>query len=108
MNIVEVFFEYSKSSAFFRNNDLKLKNNLTVLVNTDRGIQFGKVINIIDDVNQFEGVDLYDVVRISSKKDYLRYLENNKLSDEALLCCKELVKKSTLNMTILDANYNFD
>ncbi len=108
MNIVEVFFEYSKSSAFFRNNDLKLKNNLTVLVNTDRGIQFGKVINIIDDVNQFEGVDLYDVVRISSKKDYLRYLENNKLSAEALLCCKELVKKSTLNMTILDANYNFD
>ena len=26
MNIVEVFFEYNKSSSFFRNNDLKLKN----------------------------------------------------------------------------------
>ena len=33
MNIVEVFFEYNKSSSFFRNKDLRLKNNLTVLVN---------------------------------------------------------------------------
>ena len=91
MNIVEVFFEYSKSSAFFRNNDLKLKNNLTVLVNTDRGIQFGKVINIITDVEQFDGVELGEVIRISTKKDYLHYLENNKMSEEALKKCKEIV-----------------
>lgn len=108
MNIVEVFFEYNKSSAFFRNNGLTLKFNLTVLVNTDRGMQFGKVINIINDTNQFDGVDLYEVVRISTKKDYLHYLENIKMGEEALVKCKEMVKSSNLNMTILDANYNFD
>lgn len=108
MNIVEVFFEYNKSSSFFRNNDLKIKNNLTVLVNTERGIQFGKVIKIISDVEQFKDVDLYEVIRISTKKDYFHYLENVKLGQEALKKCKEVVKKSELNMTILDANYNFD
>ena len=108
MNIVEVFFEYNKSSSFFRNKDLKLKNNLTVLVNTDRGIQFGKVINILDDIEKFSDVDLYDVIRISTKKDYFHHLENNKMEEDAVKKCKELVKNSGLNMTILDANYNFD
>ena len=108
MNIVEVFFEYTKSSAFFRNNDLKIKNNLTVLVNTDRGIQFGKVIKIIEDVSQFEGVDLDDVVRISTKKDYFHHLENIKMGEVAVKKCKEMVKESGLTMTILDGNYNFD
>ena len=108
MNIVEVVFEYNKSSAFFRNKDLKIKNNLTVLVNTERGVQFGKVIKIIDDVNQFSDVDLYDVIRISTKKDYFHYLENVKMGQDALVKCKETVKVSGLNMTILDANYNFD
>ena len=108
VNVVEVFFEYNKSSSFFRNNDLKLKNNLTVIVNSDRGLQFGKIVNIINDIEQFDNVDLYDVVRVSSKKDYINYLENIKLSDIALDKCKEVVKSSSLNMTILDANYNFD
>jgi len=108
MNIVEVFFEYNKSSSFFRNNGLKIKNNLTVLVNTDRGIQFGKVIKVIDDVSQFDGVELGDVIRISNKKDYFHYLENVKMSEEALIKCKDIVKDGNLNMSILDANYNFD
>ena len=108
MNIVEVFFESNNSSSFFRNKDLRVKNNLTVIVNTERGIQFGKIINIINDTEQFDGVELFDVVRISTKKDYLHYLENNKMSEEALKKCKEIVKQMELNMTILDASYNFD
>ena len=108
MNIVEVYFENTKSSTFFKNNGLNLKINLTVLVNTDKGIQFGKVINIISDISQFDGVELGEVVKISSKKDYLHHLENIKLNEEALKKCKEMVKDSKLNMTILDANYNFD
>lgn len=108
MNIVEVFFENNNSSSFFRNKDLRVKNNLTVIVNTERGIQFGKIINIINDTEQFDGVELFDVVRISTKKDYLHYLENNKMSEESLDKCKELVRQMELNMTILDASYNFD
>lgn len=108
MNIVEVYFENTKSSAFFRNNGLNVKLNLTVLANTDRGIQFGKIINIISDISQFNGVELGEVVKISSKKDYLHHLENIKLNEQALKRCKEKVEECNLNMTILDANYNFD
>ena len=108
MNVVEVFFEYNHSTAFFKNQNLNLKSNLTIIVNTERGLQFGKVVRVISDIDQFNGVDVYDVVRISSKKDYYRHLENLKLAIEAVEKCKQIVKKSGLNMTILDANYNFD
>lgn len=108
MNIVEVFFEENKSSSFFRNNDTKVKVNFTVLVNTDRGIMFGKVINIIDNVDEFNEVNLYDVIKVTTKKDYLHHCENIKMAKIALSKCKEIVKESKLAMSILDASYNFD
>ncbi len=108
MSIVEVKFDYKKSTCFFRNNGLKLKNNLTVIVNTERGLQFGKVIKIIEDSSSFEGVTLFDVVRISTRKDYFHHLENLKMADEAVITCRKIVERDQLNMTILDANYNFD
>lgn len=108
MNIVEVKCDFSHSSSFFRNVKLKLKKNLTVIVNTEKGLQFGAVINIIDDVSQFDGVDLYEVVRVSTKKDYFHHLENGKLAAEAVKKCKQIVQKSGLCMTILDGNYNFE
>jgi cell fate regulator YaaT (PSP1 superfamily) len=108
MNVVEVFFDYNNSSSFFKNKNFNLKVNLTVIVETEKGLQFGKVVRIIDDLSKFDGVFLYDVVRVSSKKDYFHYLENLKLADEAVMKCKELAKKNELNMTILDGYYNFD
>lgn len=108
MNIVEVFFENNKSSSFFRNNDLRVKVNFSVLVNTERGVMFGKVINIIDNVDDFKDVELYDVIKITTKKDYLHHLENTKMAITALDKCKEIVKESGINMSILDASYNFD
>ena len=108
MNIVEVKFDYSYFNGFYRNDKLNLKNNLTVIVDTDKGYQFGKVVKIIDDVSSFSGIDLYNVVRISNKRDYLHYLDNIKMSNNAVEKCKEIVSKNQLNMTILDACYNFD
>ena len=108
MNIVEVKFDYDYFDLFYKNDKFNLKKNLTVIVNTDRGYQFGRVVRIIDDVSKFSNLELNRIVRIASKKDYLHYLENNKMSKIAVDKCKELVLKKQLNMTILDGSYNFD
>ena len=108
MNIVEVWFDYSKSTSFFKNNDLKLRKNLFVVVNTEKGVQYGKLVQVINDCSKFNNVDLFDVIRISNKKDYFRYVENLNLEKKALKICKECVLKHKLNMNILDAHYSFD
>lgn len=108
MNIVEVKFDYNNQTGFFRNVDLDLKKNLTVIVDSDRGLQFGRVINIFDDISEFDSVSLFNVVRKSSKKDYLQHVSNLNDVNIAIKKCRELVKKHGLSMTILDGSYNFD
>ncbi len=107
MNIVEVKFEESGQTGYFRN-DKNVKKNLTVVVDSDRGPLFGKVVNIIDDISNFKNLDLYDVIRISNKRDYLQYKSNLEEMDDVLGKCRELVSESGLSMNILDGSYNLD
>jgi len=107
-SVVEVKLDYGNSNLFFNSNGLKLNDKLTVVVDTDKGLQFGKVVRIINDSKQFDGVVLGDVVRISTKKDYYNYLDNKKLADEAVKTCREMAVKEKLDMSVLDAYYNLD
>lgn len=107
-NVVEVKLDSSVSNMFFYNKKLKLNNNLTVIVNTDKGLQFGKIVKIFDDALDFENVILGDVIRVATKKDYYSYLDNKKKANEALDICKKMVIENNLDMSILDAYYNFD
>ena len=81
---------------------------MTVIVDSDRGYLFGTIVDIIDDVEGFNLDSLYEVIRISSKRDYLHYLDNIKDEKIAIEKCNELIKEYELNMTIIDASYNFD
>jgi len=108
MNIVEVRFDDVKNTSFFKNEKLNLKKNLTVIVNSERGLMFGTVENVILDLSGFDLDSMNDVIRVSNKNDYLQHLNNLKGADEAILKCRELIKKYELNMSIIDSSYNFD
>ena len=108
MNVVAVKFDNKKEVNYFKNTKLKLKKNLTVIVDSDRGYLFGTIVVIINDVEGFNLDSLYEVIRISSKRDYLHYLDNIKDEKIAIEKCNELIKEYELNMTIIDASYNFD
>lgn len=105
MKIVGVKINNSGKTLYYNDNDFNLKINLTVIVNTDRGLQFATVTEFSDDMN----FDKYEkIVRIATKKDYLQYLKNKDDEEIAIKKCKELIIKNKLNMTIIDATYNFD
>ena len=94
---------------YFSPNGYKLKTNVTVIVETEQGLQFGKVVkeNIPID-EKFLKSELKKVIRISSKSDYQKHLKNLKDAKEALNTCRKLVNKKELNMRIIDASYTFD
>lgn len=105
MKVVAVKVNDRGKVYYYNDNDLNLKLNLTVIVSTERGLQFGTVVDFVGD----DYDDRYDkIIRIATKKDYLQHLKN--LEDEkwALSKCREIAKRNGLNMNVLDANYNFD
>lgn len=90
----------------FKSENIECPINVTVIVETEKGLQFGKVVSEIKNINNYE--NLKDIVRISTKDDYKKYLDNLKEATKALKKAKELVKEMNLKMNIIDANYTFD
>ena len=108
-NIVGISFDDNNRIEYFYTNDLKLKKNLTVIVETENGLKFGKVET---DVHPIDNTKLkkkiYKIIRIASKQDYHNHQKNKKDALIALKKCKSLAKEYNLNMNILEAEYTFD
>lgn len=94
---------------YFRNDGLDLKKNLTVVVDTEKGEQFAKVTDLdISDLKRFDVDSMKTVLRISTKNDYNRYLNNLKEAQEALAFSRQVVKNMGLEMRLLDATFTLD
>lgn len=88
-------------------NDFKIGYH--VLVNTDRGIEFGKIVTDVHPIDKTKLKEkLTYIETIATKKDCSIHEENLKEAGKALKKCKELVKKHNLDMNIIDANYTFN
>ena len=105
MKIVGVKINDTGSILYYDSGDFNLKKNLTVIVKNDKGLQFAKVIHLLE-VDESEKYD--KIIRIASKSDYQKHLTNLKEADNALKKCRELALKEGLNMMIIDAVFNFD
>ena len=81
----------------------------TVIVETEKGLQYGFVMTNIKEIkdNDFS-MPLKNVIRLSNKKDDQTYFKNNQDSGKALNKARDIVDELGLAMHILDANYTFD
>lgn len=82
--------------------------NVTVITQTEKGEQFGKVVSVIEEKNLKNIDELKDIIRISTKNDYEQYLKNLKEADKALKDCRTIVKELNLEMKIINASFTFD
>jgi cell fate regulator YaaT (PSP1 superfamily) len=109
VEVVGVSFKERGRLYYFLMNNLFLKKNLTVIVQTEKGLQFGKVET---DIVKFDEkkikIPLKKIVRIASKRDYDQHKINIQDAKEALKRCRQIVEKKELNMQIIDAAYTFD
>lgn len=107
MGLVAVVFNNSNKKYYFNDNGLKLKKNLTVIVETDKGLKFGTVVQFLNNDN-FNIYEFNNVIRISTKKDYLQHLNNLRDANKAIEICRNIIADNKLNMSIVDAFYMFD
>ena len=106
--VVGVTFEEGKV-YYFDPNGHKLKENVTVIVETEQGLQFGTVkIPLIKIPETKIKTKLKKVIRISTKKDFNQYKKNKSDAKEAKKQCQIIADEQNLNMKIIDASYTFD
>lgn len=104
-NVVKIEFS-NKKTTLCKSKQFNLKKKLTVVVKTDRGLEFGTIIDT--NVLKYNDNIFDEIVRISTKQDYQKHLQNKKDEKYALQKCKELSENYELNIQILDANFTLD
>ena len=106
MKIAGVVFSENSKVYNFDASDVAVYKNATVIVETEKGLQYGTVVSVED--KQDVSVDYKKVIRLTTKNDYKRHLANLKDAEKAIDYCNKKILEYELNMRIIDANYTFD
>lgn len=108
-NVVNIVFESSNRKYLFSCNNFELNDGDFVIVESEKGIQFGKVLGDSFVISEKKLIKpLKNVIRVASSKDISCNNNNLKDSNKALIKSKSIVKKLNLDMNILSAYYTFD
>jgi cell fate regulator YaaT (PSP1 superfamily) len=108
-DVVGVRFKKAGKIYYFDPGDLPISNGDYVIVETVRGIEFGKVVVAKKQVDEKDIVlPLKKVIRIADQKDKLIVEENKKAAEEAYDICLKKVEEHGLEMKLVDVEYTFD
>ena len=105
MNIYGVKFSDRGKIYYFNAENLNVRKNMNVIVETEKGLQYGKVVEKVDfeKANSFQNIK--NIVRLTTKDDYKQYLNNLKEAEQAL---HKLADELKLEMRFLTASFTFD
>ncbi len=109
IEVVGVIFNNKGRTYYFLPDGKQFKKNITVVVETEKGLEFGKIV-----IENFELVEeklhssLKKVLRIATKEDYSNFKKNQKDEKLALDYCRKLIEKMNLNMMVLEAKYTLN
>ena len=108
-NIVGISFSKKGRVYNFDTNGYELSIDDKVIVETEKGLQYGFVMTSCKDVDENEfSIPLKKVLRFATKSDDNEYIKNNIDAQKALEKAKDLVEELELDMHLLDASYTFD
>jgi len=107
--VVGVRFKDAGKIYYFDPNGHQLNAGSPVIVETVRGVEYGRVVVPPKQVAEAEVVlPLKKVVRVANEEDQRKLEDNIKKSREALEICTEKAQKHGLDMKMVDAEYTFD
>ena len=94
---------------YFAPGELRPKYNDHVIVETARGLEYGRVVLPIRDVPEEElKQPLKEVIRIATKEDDLHERENREKEEDAYAVCQKKIREHGLEMKLVSAEYTFD
>jgi len=107
--VVGVRFKKAGKIYYFSPDHFDIKLHDYVIVETARGIEFGKVVIGVKEVEEKDVVlPLKNVLRLATEKDKLIVQENKKESQKAFDVCLVKISEHHLEMKLVDVEYTFD
>jgi cell fate regulator YaaT (PSP1 superfamily) len=108
-DVVGVRFKNAGKIYYFDPGDLSIQKDDFVIVETVRGVEYGKIVIARKQVGEHDVVlPLKKVVRIADQKDRMIVEENKQAAQEAYQVCNEKVIAHQLDMKLVDVEYTFD
>lgn len=109
IKVVGIKFKDAGKLYYFSPGDINVKMGDCVIVETARGLEFGKVTMEETEVKESQIVaPLKNIIRIATEKDQKRHKDNLAKKEEALRLCQEKIDAHKLEMKLIDVEYTFD
>lgn len=107
--VIGVRFRTAGKIYFFAPGELNVTQGDNVIVETARGVEFGRVVSGPRDVKDEEVVQpLKPVIREATDQDHHVEEKNREKEKEAFKICLEKIRKHGLEMKLIAAEYTFD
>ena len=109
IKIVGIRFKSAGKIYYFDPVDFNIEQDMDVVVETARGLEYGKVVVGPKDMDESELVSpLKPIIRIATEEDKKVYLENKEKAKETFELCQQKIKEHELTMFLIDCEYTFD
>jgi cell fate regulator YaaT (PSP1 superfamily) len=108
-DVVGVRFKKAGKIYYFDPGEISIEKGAFVIVETVRGVEFGKVVIAPKQVGENDVVlPLKKVLRLADQKDRMIVEENKQAANEAYQVCSAKVNEHDLDMKLVDVEYTFD
>lgn len=107
--VIQVRLREAGPISYFSTSGLRPTVGSYVIVQADRGFEYGVVISdpeIILDAEVEE--PLRKVIRVATPQDLSQIEKNNKKIKEVMATCEQKIKEHNLSMKLIEAEYSFD
>ena len=109
VKVIGVRFRQAGKIYNFDPLDFKIEVGNHVIVETARGIEYGKVVQSVQEKNEEDVImPLKPVIRVATEEDDKIAKQNKDKEKKAFFICKEKIKKHGLEMKLIDIEYTFD
>ena len=107
--VIGVRFRTAGKIYFFAPGKFEIKQGDNVIVETARGVEFGRVVSGPKDVKDEDVVQpLKSVIRLATDQDRKTVEKNKQKEKEAFKICLEKIRKHKLEMKLIDVEYTYD
>ncbi|HLR53363.1 MAG TPA: stage 0 sporulation family protein [Pseudogracilibacillus sp.] len=109
IKVIGVRFKEAGKIYYFDPNGFEIESQDRVIVETARGVEFGRAVISNREVEEEDVVlPLKKVERMATEEDKQHKEENLQLAETALHACKEKIIQHKLDMNLVNVEYTFD